>query len=336
MTFIIYNDTLKEYSNLFYSILNIMNIYDILITHIQDKKIIQNLLISPNYFIYNFVIYSSIFFIFFITVATFIYMFREATALEIINEDNHILNKLGDISEGLEKLSIKKRENSFSSPIVIRQIIWLCFSPIPDVYNERVYNSGKFINTGKDFKTDDNKFLLFNSSWQIISFFKYLFAIKPKLQFKNLENKFAILIECKNDIDEKNKISQSDLEQIFTLFDWLNFAGCKIPIGIYTDFNLEKNVRMNMKNNFGDLRFITDKFDLDLFLKIFKDDNSLLKNSPKKMSNYNSSEALRRENTEKKDGKILLKDLKGNDLEEKGSESLIFSSEDESSKTKEI
>jgi hypothetical protein len=192
-------------------------------------------------------------------------MFREASAIEIVDEDNELMQRLDGLSEGFQKLAIKKRDNSINTVSDVKQVIWLCLSNSSDLYNEKVYSNSK--NGGG---SDDNKYMIFSKSPQIISFFKYLFAIKPKMQFKKLENKFVILIECKNEFNEKNTIAEDDVSQIYFLFDWLNFAGCRIPLAIYTRLQVEKNLRMSMKNNYIASRFLNDPYELDYFLNLTK------------------------------------------------------------------
>jgi len=269
MIFVIFNESISEYSQLFSTFLNIFNMYDLLMNYSNKDKITQNLLISSNYFAYNFVIYTCIFCIGFILIATFLYMFREASAIEINDCNDEIMQGLNGLAEGLEKLTIKKRENSINVVNDVKQVIWLCLTGSSDLYNKKVYSSSRSLKS-----SEENKFLLFKNSAQIISFFKYLFAIKPKMQFKRLENNFVILIECKNESVDKEFLSENDLDQILYLLDWLNFAGCKIPLAIFTRLQIEKHLRMNMKNNYLCCRFINEQHDLDIFLNLSRDYSS--------------------------------------------------------------
>lgn len=279
--FMIFNDSLIEFSDIFTSLLNLFNIYEIMFSYSNHTKIAQNLIISPNYFFYHAIIYICIFAIGFLILSGFVHMFREAISFEIKTEDNEMINRLSDLQDNLEKLSIKKRDNSLFSYNISKQVIWLCLSGSADLYNERLY---KFAQNGGNL--EDNKFLTFNFSGQIISFFKYLFAIKPKMQFKKLEENFAILIELKNSEESvnnfrhfnnnsnssfeqnKNIPTKQELEEVYSLFDWLTFAGCRIPMAIYTEFILDKNLRMNMKNNYNSLSFLHEKQELDEFLHL--------------------------------------------------------------------
>jgi len=192
-------------------------------------------------------------------------MFREASLIERVDEDNELMQRLNGLSEGFEKLAIKKRNNSINIISDVKQVIWLCLSGSSDLYNEKLYS-----NSNNGGSADENQYMIFNKSLQIISFFKYLFAIKPKMQFKGLESKFVILIECKNESNLRNTIAEDDVSQIYLLFDWLNFAGCRIPLAISTKLQVDKNLRMSMKNNYFSCRFINDPFDLNHFLSLTK------------------------------------------------------------------
>jgi hypothetical protein len=198
--------------------------------------------------------------------------FKESANIEIISEDDEVYKKITEIEESIEKLSIRENNNNNGNIINIRQIIWLNFSGKSEVYSQKVQKFSE--EAKKESIYCDNKIILFTSSSQIISFFKYLFAIKPKMQFKNLEDKFAIVIE--NEIKSNPKILESlELQQIYLLFDWMNFASCKIPVIIYSDsFKFEESLRMNLINLFTNISFIDSKYELDNFLKINKQEIS--------------------------------------------------------------
>jgi len=221
--------------------------------------------------------------------------FKDSANMEKKKDNNGFLDKISQLEESVDKLKRQERENSINNINNIKQIIWLGFDGPSDIYNEKLYLISQEVKSSN--KSEDNKILLFTSSKQIISFFKYLFAIKPKLQFKNLEDKFVIVIECSGEEDnhEINKykslnyiINQQQLNQIYYLFDWLEFAGCKIPVAIFTPERLDKNIKMFMINNFSNLSFIDDKFDLNYFLKI-NIDNSHFGKSPKRRVHFSDT-----------------------------------------------
>ena len=108
-----------------------------------------------------------------------------------------------------------------------------------------------------------NDLLLFKTSNQIISSLKYLFAIKPELQFKKLNNKFGIIIEIKND---KSHLKEEELDQIDILIDWLTFVGCKIPVAFYSQINIEKTLKMKLHSTYQYIKFINDQREIDNFI----------------------------------------------------------------------
>jgi len=204
-------------------------------------------------------------------------MYREAKSLEIEDEESkEIFKRLKGISECIEKLSIKKSEYPINMGNDVKQVIWLCLTGSNELFNKKIYtnskNNNNLVNNFENTKSnnEENKFLLFNKSPQIISFFKYLFAIKPKMQFRKLEDKFIILIECKSEqpFQERNFICKADVNQIYYLFDWLNFAGCRIPIGIYSEYSIDKILRMSIESNYDSCCFLNDNIDLDYFLNL--------------------------------------------------------------------
>jgi hypothetical protein len=112
------------------------------------------------------------------------------------------------------------------------------------------------------------------------------------MQFENLDKKFAILIECKVQIISSNvMIRDSDLDQIDLLFDWLNFAGCRIPIAIYSKIGINKTLRMSIASMYWEVKFLNTKSDINDFFDIEKD-----KNSDKKEINFNISSQQQQNN----------------------------------------
>lgn len=265
MLCLLYNEKIQEFSTFLDCSLNLFNVYRTVIKYHKSPIIEQSLMLSKAYFAYNFFIFGCLLIIVIFIICTMIHTFRESAYLDESEEDNEVLNKIGEIEEQIEKLTRRKKDTSLNNYNNLKQIIWLSFHGVTELYSEKLIIISQDVK--KDSKCPDNKILLFNTSNQIISFFKYLFAIKPKLQFKNLENKFAIVIECDSN-KEYFTIQSQQLLQIYLLFDWLTFAGCKIPVAIFTDNHLEKNLRMDIINKFFYVSFINDKFDLDSFLQI--------------------------------------------------------------------
>ena len=56
----------------------------------------------------------------------------------------------------------------------------------------------------------------------------------------------------------QKKIEEKEIKQINNLVEWLIFVGCKIPIFIYSNFNLEPNLKMKLTNLYKLIYFIND------------------------------------------------------------------------------
>jgi hypothetical protein len=199
-----------------------------------------------------------IIFLIYVTLATYIYMFKKAAHIEIAKEEDEIMHKLGELEETLCKLTDTK-EDQFNDAEGYRQTIWLGLTEGNEIYKEL----NKELTKERDrTKIEGPKIQLFSSAHHIISFLKYLFAIKPKMQFKSLDKKFVIVIELYTDINVKNFLKEKDIEQIDILFDWLNFAGCKIPVIMYSENKLDRYLRMNLISNYWNVTCINTKKEL--------------------------------------------------------------------------
>jgi hypothetical protein len=264
--FIIYGEHFHQFSNVLAALVSIFNFYNIVEIY-NDKKISESMIISRIYILYNIVFLVSLVFLFLLTVATYIYMFKKAANIEIAKENNEVMSKLNELDENINKLSDKK-EDQLNDSDEHRQTIWLCLTESNELYKELNENKEKEgnNNNGGDNIHNNNKKLLFTTANQIISFLKYLFAIKPKMQFKSLDQKFTIVIELYTDINIKNFLKEGDLEQIDILFDWLNFAGCKIPAIMYSENKLDKYLRMNLNTNYWNVTFLNTKKELNSYL----------------------------------------------------------------------
>jgi hypothetical protein len=177
-----------------------------------------------------------------------IYIFKKAVKLEIPNESNELLIGLKALENKYDKYFDKSHQAITNDNDDYKQILWLSLSDQKDL---------------REFETQTNKILLFSSTNQIISFLKYIFAIKPKMQFRVLDKKFLMIIHLKTNEDDRNFFKDVDENQIDILLDWLNFAGCKIPIYIYSENKLHKNVRMNIEANYWSVVFINTKREIN-------------------------------------------------------------------------
>ena len=242
----LYNEMVYEYSTLYNSFLSIWDttiISDMI--HPRDSKIFHNLSVSEYFILINIFEYIVSFFLIAIGTATIVYLYKRASVLEMDKVENEIMIKLKQIEEKLEE-GKETEDNDLRR--LKKQILWLNLSNKHELYNH--YSS-------------ISDLLLFKTSNQIISSLKYLFAIKPELQFKKLNNKFGIIIEIKN---EKSHLKEEELDQIDILIDWLTFVGCKIPVALYSQINIEKTLKMKLHSSYQYIKFINDQREIDSFI----------------------------------------------------------------------
>ena len=208
------------------------------------KYLVHNLS-NPQYII--FFIFYEIFFIYIsviILVSSFAFFFKKANILEMPKMENEYINKLRQIEMKLEKKESLEDGDLRKFP---KQILWINLSYKNDLFKEF---------------SEKYELLLFQNSNQIISFIKYLLAVKPELQFQKLFKKFNIIIQLNDD----NFITEKDLEIIYYLEDWLVYVGCKIPICIYSESILSNSVRMKLLKAYKYIFFINSSYKLDNFI----------------------------------------------------------------------
>ena len=242
----LYNEMVYEYSTIYNSFLSIWDfnmIYDMI--NPSKSKIFHSLTASEYFVLINIFEIILLIILICIATATMVYLYKRASALEMDKVENEIMIKLKQIEEKLEE-GKETEDNDLRK--LKKQILWLNLSNKHDLYNH--YSSM-------------NDLLLFKTSNQIISSLKYLFAIKPELQFKKLNNKFGIIIEIKND---KSHLKEEELDQIDILIDWLTFVGCKIPVAFYSQINIEKTLKMKLHSTYQYIKFINEQREIDNFI----------------------------------------------------------------------
>ena len=174
-----------------------------------------------------------------------------------------MLIKLSQIES---QLIIQKENIDTNFDEMKKQIVWLSLTEKHELYN---YYSSK------------NRIILFTQAKQVDSFFKYLFAIKPEMQFKNLKPKFGIIIESKV---EKGSIPDNELSQITNLLDWLKLVGAKIPVALYTNEHLDRNLRMKLSNCFLYIKFISEQKEITPFINLGVEEENESKEKDEKIS----------------------------------------------------
>ena len=155
--------------------------------------------------------------VFIVLVSTLVFLFKKANLLEMPKMENEKEKQI-ELNESFKDLDLQK---------LPKQILWINLT------------SKNYL-----FKIFSSKYalLLFKNSKQIISFIKYLLAVKPELQFQKLYRKYNIIIE----LNEEKYMTEKELDTIYYLADWLIFVGCKIPICIYSEVIFTNSIRMKL------------------------------------------------------------------------------------------
>ena len=187
---------------------------------------------------------------------------EKAFQYESKKEDDEILKKMEDVGQLLEK---EEENNDDSLGNLKKQILWINFENNNNLYN-------KILNKIKDM-------LLFKNSNQVISFLKYLFALKPLMQFKNLKTKLCIVIQYPSFSKENKHIKDKIIDNIRSLLEWLNFVGCKIPVIIHLEKDFSSLQKIQVSTSYK-LIYFTDNLNIiDNFIKDEDDDDSVIKNT---------------------------------------------------------
>ena len=238
INYFIFNDIFSFYQTMFNSFLSAFD-FKILITVYDRKKpskIFSNLFQSR--YSITILFFQVVYFYFYcsIVIATFAYLNKKAIVLQEPPQENKYVTKLNEIEQKLEE---KKALENINEDSLKKQILWL------NLDEDKKYNSEI---------ASKYQILFFKNSNQILSFLKYIFAIKPELQFKKLIFKINIVIEI-----NKKKFGDIELKQINQLADWFTFVGCKIPIIIFGNSYFDHSIKIKMNNIYKFTRFINDE-----------------------------------------------------------------------------
>ena len=244
--YFVFNDIFPYYESMFKSFVSVFD-FNLLVTLYDKKKpsrIFGNLFQSQ--YSITIIIFQVIFFYFYsaIVIASLVYFYKKAVLLQDPPKENKYILKLDEIEKKLEEDNASENLNEDS---LKKQILWLNLDDNKSLNNEI---SAKY------------QVLFFKNTNQILSFLKYIFAIKPEMQFKKLIYKLNIVIEI-----NKKKIGDLDIKQINHLADWFIFVGCKIPIIIYGKSYFEHSLKMKLHNIYKLMFFINDEIVLDNILK---------------------------------------------------------------------
>ena len=241
--YLMFQDIFSQYQTFYDSFLNVFNFRILSSLYIEENnsKIFHNMTQSKYTFIL--LLFEYVFFLlsFCIIISSFIHLYKKANSIEEPKQESEYLNKMENL---IEKLKENVEDKNVDLIGIKKQILYLKLTP----KNLALNNTTKI------------ELTIFKNSQQIISFLKYIFALKPELQFKNLLSLLNIVIEV-NHYDNFNW--NFDLKQIIYLIKWLTFIGCKIPLIIYCEPNFEKNYHLKLCRDYTLIKFVNDKNELE-------------------------------------------------------------------------
>lgn len=247
INYFLFNDIFSYYETIFKSFIStfdfriIMNLYN----RNPPSRIFGNLFQS--HYSISFIFFQTIFFYSFssIIIATLVYAFKKVIYMQTSPEEKKYMEKLEEIESKLNENKIEEYKNV---DLMKKHLLWWTLDDKNSIKNDIIS------------KYDA---LIFKSLNQILAFLKYIFAIKPEIQFKKLKYKLNIIIEI-----NKKKIPEKEIVQIMNLGQWLIFVGSKIPIIIYSKFKFDNTFVMRLTNIYKLSYFINDD---NVFHKILEE-----------------------------------------------------------------
>jgi hypothetical protein len=250
LNYFFYHSKILNYDTIFSSILFFPDIFQDIVTIKNEEK--QNNGYSIKYsiadteYILIFGILQKILFLYtyICFISSCVNSLEKAVQYESKKEDDEVFKKMEEIEGILEK---EEENNDDSLNNLKKQILWVNFENSNDLYNEVL---GKLKNM-----------LLFKNSNQVISFLKYLFALKPLIQFKSLKHKICIVIQYSSIQKDNKSMKENITENTQALLEWLNFVGCKIPVIIYCESNFGFLQKIQVSTSYKLLSF-TDNLNL--------------------------------------------------------------------------
>ena len=160
------------------------------------------------------------------------------------------MEKLNEIQKKLEEKKNLEEINN-NDDLNRKQILWFCLDR--DLDKVRDY-----------YENENYEVLFFKNTDQIISFIKYVFTMKPKLQHIKLRYKLNIVVET-----NQNHLEQKQRNEINKLTDWLIFIECKISLIFYGKTYFDSSYREKLKSLYKYALFVNNKNEL---IKYFEGD----------------------------------------------------------------
>jgi len=222
----------------------------------SDGNGINHGLYSSNYYlIINCILKCTNIYFVIMIISSFVNSLDYATQYEVIKDEDEASSNDNNNDENTKDVEI---DHDININNLKKQILWLNLSNKTDIFNSLSEKTRKNL-------------LFFTSSNQVISFLKYLFTLKPEMQFRSLKDKIGIVIQ--DNAYANSIIREEKLKNIYILLDWLNFVGCKIPILIYTQSLIEKNLKMKFSHLYPYINYTHILSILEIFIKGNNDDD---------------------------------------------------------------
>ena len=276
LNYFFFHAKITNFQSVFSSILFFTNMFQDVVTIRQEEKenngySIKYSISDSEYTLLFGVLQKIIFVYSYISfISSCVNSFEKAVQIESKKEDDEIIKKMEEIESIIEKEESNSVDNLH---YLKKQILWINYESKSDLYNEILKKS--------------KNMLLCKNANQVISFLKYLFALKPMMQFKSLKNKLCIIIQYSSSINLVDNLSlrEQRIKNIQMLLEWLNFVGCKIPVTIYCLSNNAFLQKMKVSTSYKYLYFTDDLSTIEKFVQEKEDfqSESLINNEDLKI-----------------------------------------------------
>ena len=322
LNYFFFHSKIINYDSLFSSILFFTNMFQDVVTIKEEEKMnngysIKYSISDTDYILLFGVLQKLIFLYSYICfISSCVNSLEKAIEYESKKEEDEVLKKMEEIENILEKEEENNEDDSLNN--LKKQILWINYENNNDLYNE-IFRKIK-------------NMLLFKNANQVISFLKYLFALKPLIQFKNLKHKLCIVIQYSS-INKDNKgMKEKIFENIHALLEWLNFVGCKIPVIIYCESNYGFLQKIQVSTSYKLLTFTDNLNSIEKFINdeeeeednknnelqivnvikftLYKVNYVFIKDSQKNNINNNNDDDSEKENSEDEEESLLNKNNK--------------------------
>ena len=256
LNYFFYHTKIINYDTLFSSILFFTNIFQDVVTIKEEEK--QNngysikYSISDTDYILLFGVLQKLIFIYayMCFISSCVNSLEKAIEYESKKEEDEVMKKMEEIETILEKEEESNEDDSLRN--LKKQLLWVNYENNNDLYNE-IFSKIK-------------NMLLFKNANQVISFLKYLFALKPLMQFKSLKHKLCIIIQYSSMQKDNKGLKDKIIENIHALLEWLYFVGCKIPVIIYCESNYGFLQKIQVSTSYKLLTFTDNLNSIDKFI----------------------------------------------------------------------